>query len=761
MRKILTILLFCGAGSSLFAQQHITKAQLAFLDKGLKNEKLLDAGDNDFKAGVTAPAQWSDESAVIISQKTTFDFDRKGVSAGRRIGRNIWGIIFALPTFGGSMVAANMLNETKMLIEERERRKILLKDKFAVDQYSILYFRLSAEGDAFQARVVKANGTTQDVNLADAVTVENISSVPNLFRSYTDQRFSAYYRPDYFKIAVPDLEEGDMIEYEYVNMNQKTFSHNPSYLEFDPVYYLCNRSLPVMHQVIEVAVEDKRYHVGYKSLAGAPDFTQSTRGSSDLYRWEDNNRDKIKDTRFLNEYLELPSVKFQMVYTRNSDDELVWYKNLDDTKKDLSPEDLSAKIKAFWFNSGKLLDESNYTPPLGTVGAVQKSMLKTMKKRGIMDLPDDEYVNKVYYTIRGNTLYRNWSDYAFAKVFSGLLDEKKIPCEIVVTAANNRTRLDKIAFAEELVWVVKYKGHYYCNPYEHLNPGEVPGYVDGNAAVRFAANDAKAAAVAETIPLSDTIANKVAQQIAATLDITNGNMSIVKNVEATGLMRDDMIDETLALTPFMQNDYTNYGGTDMWEGMSEASQEKAMNEFNQQKKEWKEQKPKMMKEVAESEYGHRIETYTDFKLTQDGRSIKKKALKYTETFTIGDMSASAGEDIVVSLSQLTGGQTKIKKDERTRTSPIDIGFPREFLWTISMPVPAGYTVIGLDGLKKNVVNECGSFLSVAEVKDNNIVISVKKVYKQQKLDANKWPMMLDMLDAGYKFTQSKLILKKS
>jgi len=760
MRKILIVLFFCGAGNSLFAQQHITKGQLAFLEKGLKNEKLLDEGDNDFKKGVTAPTQWNDESAVIISQKTSFDFDRKGISAGKRIGRNIWGIIFALPTLGTSMLLANSGNETKMLIEERERRAILLKDKFAVDQYSILYFRLSAEGDAFQAKVVKANGTTQQVNLAEAVTVENISSVPGLFRSYTDQRFSAYYRPDYFKIAVPDLEEGDIIEYEYVNMNQKSFSHNPSYLEFDPVYYLCNRSLPVMHQVIEVAVEDKRYHVGYKSLAGAPDFTQSTKGSSNLYRWEDNNRDKIKDTRFLNEYLELPSVKFQMVYTRNSNDELVWYKNLDDTKKDLSPEDLSAKIKAFWFNSGKLLDESNYTPPQGTVSAVQKSMIKTMKKRGIMELTDDDYVNKVYYTIRGNTLYHSWSDYAFAKVFSGLLDEKKIPNEIVVTAANNRTKLDKIAFAEELVWTVKYKGHYYCNPYEHLNPGDVPENVDGNAAVRFASNDAKAAAVAETIRLSDTLDNKVSQQIAATLDIASGNMSIVKNVEASGLMRDDMIDETLALTPFMQNDYTNYNGTDMWEGMSESSQEKAMNEFNQQKKEWKEQKPKMMKEVAESEYGHRIETYADFKLVQDGRSIKKKALKYTETFTIADMSANAGDDIVLSLSLLTGNQTKIKKDERTRSNPIDIGFPREFLWTISMPVPTGYKVVGLDGLKKNVVNECGSFLSTAEIKDNNIVISVKKVYKQQRLDADKWPMMLEMLDAGYKFTQSKLILKK-
>lgn len=761
MKKIPALIVFCICGTAIFAQQHISKAQLEFLSKGIKNEKLLSDDDKDFKSGTSIPTQWSDESAVIISQKTSFDFDRKGVSAGKRIGRNIWGIVFALPTLGTSLLLANTNNEVKMLIEERERREILLKDKFAVEQYSVLYFRLAAEGDAFQARVIKANGTVQPVEASEAVTVENISQVPGLFRSYTDKRFSSSYRPDYFKIAVPDLEEGDMIEYEYVNMNQKEFSHNPSYVEFDPIYYLCNRSLPVMHQVLEVASEDRRYHVGYKSMQGAPDFTQSSQSGSNVYRWEDNNRDKVTDTRFLDEYLELPSVKFQMIYTRNSSDELVWYKNLDDTKKDLSPEDLAGKIKAFWFNGSKLLDESNYAPPSGSLGGTEKAIYKLLKKRGITDLSDDDYVNKAYYTIRSYTLYHGWSDYAFAKVFAALLGEKKIQSEVVVTASNERTKLDKIAFADELVWIVKYKDHYYCNPYEHLNPGEVPGSLGGNTAVRFnTAGTATTKAENEIIPLSDTLENKLTEQISATLDVATGNMSVVKNVEAGGLMKEGMIDETLALTPFMQNDYTNYDGTDMWEGLNETAQDKAVTEFNQQKKEWKEEKPKLMKEAAENKYGHRIETYTDFKLLQDGRSLKKRSLKYSENFTIGDMSAPAGDDIVLSLSSLTGGQTKIKKDERTRTYPIDVGFPREFLWTISMPVPAGYKVVGLDGLKKSIVNECGSFLSVAEIKDNNIVISVKKVYKQANLDASKWPMMLEMLDAGYKFTQSKLILKK-
>ncbi len=759
MKKISLALIFCINIIVIFAQQHITKGQLAFLDKGLKQNALLEDGDNDFK--YTAPSgKWSDESAVILSQKTSFDFNKKGVTAGQRIGRNIWGALFALPTMGVSVVLANSNNTTTMLIEEKERRKILLRDKFAVDQYAILYFRLSAQGDAFAARVIKANGTVQKVDLSEALTVDNLSSVPALFKSYTDRRFSSSYRPDYYKIAVSDLEEGDMIEYEYVNMNQKVFSHNPSYIEFDPIYYLCNRSLPVVHQAIEVVSEDNGYHVGYKSMQGAPDFTESRSKGKHIYRWEDDTRDKITDTRYLNEFLELPSVKFQMVYARTSSDQLVWFKNSEDMKKDVDPNDLSEKIKAFWFNSSRLLDESNYAPPTGNVVSTEKSIYKILKKRNITDLSDDDYVNKAYYTIRSQTLFHNWSDYAFAKVFSALLDEKKIPNEIVVTASNTSTSLNRIAFARELVWIVKYKNNYYCNPGEHLNPGEMPYNILGNTAVRFSGLEAGATVANEVIPPGDTLSNKYSEQISANLDIAKGSMAVVKNVEANGLIKQDVIDEALALTPFMQNDYVNYDGTDMWEGLNEKEQEKAMNDFNQVKKEWKEQKPLMMKAIAENEYSRRIDTFADFHLLQDGRSVKKKALKYQETFTISDMSASAGNDIVVSLSSLTGNQPKIKKEERVRSYPVNVSYPRELLWTISMPVPPGYAVKGLDGLTKSVVNECGSFMSVALLKDNNIVISVKKTYKLQNFDASKWPLMLNILDAGYKFSQSKIILKK-
>ncbi len=740
------------------SQQRINSKQIDLFNKNLKENPLL-LDDPDFSNNA-ALEKWSGESAVILCQKTQFDFDKKGISAGRRIGRNILGVLFAPVTMGSSIYFANARNETKILIEETERRKILLRDKFALEQYSILYFRLSAEGDAFSARVIKKDGSVQTVDITDAVRVDDAKSVPGTFRSYTDARLSTYYRPVYFKVAIPDLEEGDMIEYEFRNFNTQDYSTNPSYKEFDPVYYVCNREMPVARQIIEVVTQDDKYHIGYKSLKGAPDFTQTVSKGKKVYRWVDDNREKLVDTRYTNEFVEQPSVKFQVIYARNNSKGFVWFKDENDMKRDINTDELSEKVKTFWFNSSKLESTGDYTAGLTTsIDNTVSNIYKSLKKKNITESSEDDYVRKAYYSIRGYTLYRNWSDFSFAKVFSGLLEKKKIPHEIIVTTSNQRTQLSKVSFTQEIAWAVKYKGKYYCNPYEHFNPEEVPVWLAGNASIRFNYQDEKTA-VSDVIPVSDTSMNILATQINARLDAANINLLIGKTVEAKGLLKDDVIDDIVSLTPFMESDYRNYDGSSMWEGYSDNDMIKATEEFNKEKKEWKEEKPKVMKSLAENEYGVKVEKYDNFRLQQDGRNYRKKFIRYSEDFTLAELTAVAGNDLVVALPRLVGSQPKISKEERVRTVPIDLRYPRKFLWHIVMPIPEGYSAKGLESLNRSVDNECGTFSSTVIAEGNNLVIDVKKIYKAGHFETNQWNKMLEVLDAAYNFSQAKVVLKK-
>ncbi len=758
MKKCLPLLLLF-IFDTVVAQQRISSKQVDQLNKSVKESKLL-GEDADFSAGTTE-TKWANESAVILCQKTQFDFDKKGISAGKRIGRNIWGVIFAIPTLGTSLYYANARNETKILVEETERRKILLRDKFALEQYSILYFRFSAEGDAFAARVIKKDGSTQPVDLSESVKVEDVKSVPGVFRSYTDGRLTSYYRPVFYKIAIPDLEEGDAIEYEFKNYNTQEYSSNPNYKEFDPVYYICNREMPVARQIIEVVTEDDKYYIGYKSLKGAPEFSQTLSGGKKVYRWVDDNREKLTDTRYVNEFVEQPSVKFQVIYARSNSKGFVWFNDAEDMKRDLTTEELSSKVKTFWFNPSKIQATGDYTAGLRmSIDNTVSFIYKSLKKRGIAEAAEDDYVRKTYYSLRGQTMYSNWSDFAFAKVFSELLEKRKIAHEIIVSTSNLRTQLNKVAFTQEVAWLVKYKGKYYCNPNEHLNPEEIPVSLSGNACIRFNYNDEKSS-VSDVIPVSDTNANVIATPVNASLTADNVNIVVNKTVEAKGLVKDDVIDDVLALTPFMESDFRNYDGGGMWEQLSDKDQAKAIEEFNKEKKEWKEEKPKMMKELAENEYDSKIEKYENFRVLQDGRSHKKRFIKYTEDFTVGELTAIAGNDIVVALPALMGSQPRITTEERKRTVPVDVRYARKLLWHIVMPVPDGYLVKGLEGLTRFVDNTCGTFSSTAVVEGTNLVIDIKKIYKNGHFDTAQWQEMVTVLDLAYNFSQSKIVLKKN
>ena len=752
-------LLITGTAGSAFAQQRIGTKELELLKKNAKANPLLVDADADFKENTSS--QWPDESGVILCQKTSFDFDKKGLSVGKRIGRNLWGALFALPTMGSSIYLANARNDTRMLVEETERRKILLRDKFAVEQYAILYFRLFMDSDAFEARVIKSDGTVQSLDLSEAIELADPTSTPGIFRGYTDERFSSSYRPDYYKIAVPDLLEGDIIEYAFRHLNTRSFSHNPNYKEFDPVYYLCNRELPVARQALEIITQDQNYYLGYKNLKGAPDFSVSQESGRKVYKWVDQSRDKRTDTRFVNEYLEMPSLKFQVIYARNTGKNFIWIPDDASSKTDITQEDFAEKARQMWFAPAKIQESGEYTRGLpAPLKSTVDELYRLLRKRGAYDGSEKDYVNKAYYSIRSLTMYNGWNDYGFAKVFSSLLTRRGIEHQLIATTVNSRTAIDKISFNQELAWVVKYKDTYYVNPDDHLNPDEMPAYLAGNRAVQFSSKESDLKMDNIDLPIADTSVNTYKILLAVALNEDKSGFVIKKEAEAAGLVKLRAIDELLALTPYMEQDYRNYGGDGPWDVLSATEQEKMIEKFQEAKTKWKKEKPDFMKELAESLYGHKVNDYKSFRIVNDGRNLKKPGIRYVEEFELSEMTAHAGEDLVISLPALMGQQQKVEKKERNRQLPVDIGYPAKYHWKIVMAIPEGYVVKGLENLSKVVENEAGSLVTAGTIENNQVHLSITKKYNLRHLKPTQWAQLLELLDASYALSETKLILAR-
>jgi hypothetical protein len=67
----------------------------------------------------------------------------------------------------------------------------------------------------------------------------------------------------------------------------------------------------------------------------------------------------------------------------------------------------------------------------------------------------------------------------------------------------------------------------------------------------------------------------------------------------------------------------------------------------------------------------------------------------------------------------------------------------------------------LQDLNFDVDNESGAFVSAAKLEGDKLTISTKKVYKKNYDRKEMWANYVAFLEAAYKFTQVKIVLKKS
>ena len=93
-----------------------------------KHEANLGWYRSDFAATAT-PGKWKG-GGVIIAQKTRFSFDK---------------------------------DANKLAVYEITRRRIKLNDRDAINSYSTVYFRIGSSNDGAGIKIIKANGTVQDV----------------------------------------------------------------------------------------------------------------------------------------------------------------------------------------------------------------------------------------------------------------------------------------------------------------------------------------------------------------------------------------------------------------------------------------------------------------------------------------------------------------------------------------------------------------------------------------------------------------------
>lgn len=377
------------------------------------------------------------------------------------------------------------------------------------------------------------------------------------------------------------------------------------------------------------------------------------------------------------------------------------------------------------------------------------------------DLRDDDYIQKLYYIIRhiGAVRGNGISSETFAYCMMEKLGAKKIPYELVVSAAYTLSSPGDIIFRTEPEWIIRVKDKYIFTPTAFSNPYDfrenflnTPAYIIKLGKIPTA--------TPVTIDNNTPEQNVTTNSIDAVIDTATQNLLITAKRSATGISKNNFNYQGLAYTTSFDDDYRSYGGEDDIRATLKGPQLEAYEDrLRERKKEDKVKKLEYMKAQYKEDFNN-IDKYTDFILNSDGRTWKKQELSFTSKFELRDMVMKAGKNLLLSVPGLIGDQLYVDQDERKREYDAHMSFPRTIKNEITFTIPEGYKAVGVNNLNMMVENETGAFKVKAMVEGNQLKILTMKVYKSIYVKKENWNNLLQFIDAAFNFSQKKILLKK-
>ncbi len=727
---ILLVFLFPNTG---FAQGKSNKNRKRLEKKAVEYYNRVINQDHPMFSLTEPPEEFQNESKIVLGQQVHFALLRN-------------------TTFNR--------NSTKVAL----RKRVYLNDEAAIDDFSEFYYQNS---EVVGISIIKPGGTTNKVDLSEAIAVT--SEVPKFYQD-------KFHSDDYYKIALPGLEVGDIVDY------FKVFNEAyPNYIELSiPVA----SEAPIAQQEIIFDV-DKLWSSYYKTYNGAPKIKLHPKGGFDMKGRQRKSVKRLvfsakntlahKDSRWSYAMLYAPFIKFMALPPGRSIGKKKQVSNNLDHKELF---DVSFKHTSLYLSNLK-------RKPL--------SRIKAMK---LKEKDQDEAVDIIYRLLRIHTMQsindetetlgeysyflsrnsREIPGVIYAPLFAELLKSIKIDSEIVMVMPKAMGDLSNVLLSNEPVYGVyipSLKKYYW--PTNNFNlPGVSPSHLQGSKGfkVQYSKISKRKKTYSPcTIPMTNIEENKLLAHIDAKIESDN-ILNMNNEMIMTGFFREYYSSLFLYNTNYLKREIeatkANLSKSELKKDAKKSKnrkkkKSKSDSELSFSHKDvthlnFNEKKKDRFKNWLESEY--KITEIGDFQIVNSGIVSEDKALRIKFDFTSDDYVNKAGPNLVFNIGKLIGKQVELSKEEiNNRTVDVNLSTTRMIETNIKITIPEGKSANGLEGLNMNVSNDIGEFVSTAEQIGNVINVKTIKKYKNHNFPTLQWSKMVDFLEAGFQFTEKKVILK--
>lgn len=688
--------------------------------------------DDLFKSITEIPESFQKESAVIIYKNENYDFHKFG---------------------------------KKVTYTTSVRKRIKLLDIAAVEEFSEF---------SYKKRFYSSKG--QNSWFRKGTTLVGIKIIkPDGSETKIDTEKEAIEVDGETKIAISSLEVGDIIDYFYYT--EEPFKSTYAF-GFDPVEKPLGEEYPIMDYKLFFETEND-FFINFNSYNDAPELKEIPTEKRSMRRYEltESNIPKGEYTRWFYPLVELPSYKFQVYFARSG--------KFEDRALAFLPDD--EKIIKKSVSKEEVLDlYDNRFRPDGDVGDV-KDFLK-----GETFVDDAHKVTAAYYYMRhyyltrfleafyakeskidpypfmvyGNNVVFIQNQKQFIRHFTEFLRRQKIDYDIVVGKRRYDGALDDLLIEKNIEVMVRVNANkpLYASFFgPHTNINEFTPLMEGTDVYLLSASRNRIDEVATgKLPSSTFEDNETKKEMTLTLNPDFDGFELTAINSFKGHEKSDQQYDRLIYSDYTSEDYKKYE-TQSWVDMvrRKKTKEKYQKELDALIEKLKTKQKERFENSAKSEYFvDDIEDYT-YNINANGRYSLDSYFSFTESFKGKNaLIKKAGPNYIIEIGKLIGGQIDLTAKERERTENVYLPYPRSFNYEITFNIPEGYEVSGLEKLNKNVDNTTGAFISMAEIKGNQLIITTSKQYKSYYEPNSNWDKMIAFLDEANQFTNEKILLKK-
>lgn len=663
----------------------------------------------------TVPDRYKNASAVILSyyRELSTDYYRKATAD----------------------LVLNLRLTRQIDCTDMERMLIQINDKKALKDYSEFTFKTKSRKwtwgyhhktqTVLGIRVIKKNGNVQEVSLDDYVDVKEGKNDKDLSQ----------------KIAVPGLEVGDCID--VFSLDQIDTQEQ----QLDPFYFVLRQDEPVLYTKVH-CVLDQSLATVYRTMNGAPDFTQTT--DKDKNAVLDMVMDKPIDAESSIWYNPLEQSPFIEMYITPTKSKVAVVEKAMRQKGVRSNPDVTPILQDDWKLLKSYVSKGGYSP--AGLPSTYKSVFKSAKKEG---MSAEEKADRIYS-------FEYVSGGASQRVFNTVanyLRKLGVEIEMGITTPFGALPVDKLINYNSTSWFFRLKGtdvYYFPGTYPKV-ASEIPYIYQGRKAYMQDSEEQI------TIPVSQAEDNKSVNDMVVKLDGTK--LDISRKVTYSGEQKmygqslvspDNTLFGSSQLEAYWR--YLKYDDKDPYSCYTKKESAELKGAFNEYRKN------------AIDPFKAEISSYHDADPVQVGGygvdcvGIRRDSSNfvYHVDYVMDGMVKRAGNNYLLSVGKLIGSSLKLEGKDRERIDDVwrKMAFVDE--WNIEIPLPQGYKV-SAEALKKietSVANECGEFTVKATAGNESVKVYVRKCFAHRVEPVSNWSKLLALVDACSAFTDKQMVIAK-